>query len=146
MELLVNVTSSPCFIKNAPWPGVEKTILNTFLEDLTRNSQQTLEQFIALQLQNYDYQASSMSSPSLEGLEQGLDILANWDLRERLPTLQCPTCYMFGRLDSIVPRTTMNTMQKIYPDFDYVMFNKAEHIPFLTHQAQFIKELEEYLL
>ncbi len=140
---LINVTSSPYFIRQVEWPGVVTQVFNDFYQALASNPQQTLQEFITLQLQGQ--KIFSGHPPSLHGLREGLDLLMTWDLRQNLTQLNHPVCYMFGRLDAIVPRTTMITMQTIYPHFHYTMFPKAAHAPFLSHTDEFITALEEFL-
>lgn len=140
---LINVASSPYFIRETPWPGIAPTIFRDFYQAFAINSQQILQEFITLQLQGQ--KVLTGQPPSLNGLRAGLDLLMRWDLRQNLTQLNQPVCYMFGRLDAIVPHATMVTMQTLYPDFHYVMFPKAAHAPFLSHQNEFITALERFL-
>jgi pimeloyl-[acyl-carrier protein] methyl ester esterase len=102
-----------------------------------------LSEFVSLQLQNqtlsYQNQAES------NALEAGLEVLEQWDLREPLRQFNKPTSYLFGRLDAITPARTMIRMKKIFPHFDYQLFDKAAHMPFLSHQDEFIRVLEQIL-
>jgi pimeloyl-[acyl-carrier protein] methyl ester esterase len=139
---LISISSSPCFIKEKLWPGVDKAVLANFLLNLGNDPQTIIAQFVNLQLQNQPWRYQNRHLPELTSLRAGLEILAEWDLRESLANFDKPACFMFGRLDAITPRTTMTAMQKIYPDFDYVMFSKAAHMPFLSHQDEFITALE----
>lgn len=143
---LVNIASSPRFIKEPDWPGVDKLVFDVFLSNLTVNPQQTISEFIRLQLKNQTYEYDNHLLPNTSSLEIGLKILAEWDLREPLHAFSRPASYLFGRLDAITSRATMPTMQKIYPSFNYVMFAKAAHMPFLSHQDEFIATLENLLL
>lgn len=83
--------------------------------------------------------------PSQEGLESGLKILETWDLREKLKQFDKPSCFIFGRLDPIVPIKTMNSMKLSYPEFNYVLFKRAAHMPFLSHMGLFIEELRGFI-
>ncbi|ASQ45916.1 alpha/beta fold hydrolase [Legionella clemsonensis] len=139
---LINIASSPRFIKEKNWPGVDENVFNNFFKNLTENPQQTISEFVNLQLKNQTYNYSPQFLPSIESLKAGLTILADWDLRESLFHFKKPTTYLFGRLDAITPSTTMGAMQKLYPLFNYVMFPKAAHMPFLSHQREFINTLE----
>lgn len=139
---LLNIASSPRFIKEKNWPGVEQAIFNNFFLKLASEPTRTISEFIALQLKDQSYNYRFPPNPSLPGLEAGLQVLADWDLRQSLYTFTKPTGFMFGRLDTITPRMTMVTMQKLYPAFDYMMFDKAAHMPFLSHQDEFIAILE----
>lgn len=82
----------------------------------------------------------------MEGLKEGLHILAGWDLRELLAHLKCQVCYLFGRFDTIVPGAIKNIMQNRYPHFNYVTMKRAAHAPFLTDKEVFIAELKRFLL
>ncbi|WP_131781635.1 alpha/beta fold hydrolase [Legionella gresilensis] len=147
---LVNVTSSPFFIKEIKWPGIERLTLERFFINLSRDPKRTTMEFITLQLRNFPlknlkFDLSEFSS-SQEALTNGLFILANWDLRADLTQLRIKTCYMFGRLDAIVPRQLALQMQELHPYFNYILFHKAAHMPFITHPEDFIFELENFLL
>lgn len=142
---LINIASSPRFIKEQNWPGVESAVFSNFFNNLATNPQQTIEEFIRLQLRNQNYQYSNEFLPRSDNLKRGLEILADWDLRENLFTFDRPTSYLFGRLDGITPSVTMTVMQKLYPDFNYMLFAKAAHMPFLSHQNEFIEYLEKLL-
>ena len=78
----------------------------------------------------------------MQGLRDGLELLSSCDLREQLSHLNMPVCYMFGGLDAIVSRRTLVTMRRLHPDFHYVLFDKAAHIPFLSHPDLFKEALE----
>ncbi|KTD23436.1 biotin operon repressor and biotin [Legionella lansingensis] len=151
---LINVASSPRFIKNENWPGIEKRVFSTFFKNLATNPQQTISEFIHLQLRTSRLHCSKYQKnnyhpiefqPQPEHLKTGLEILATWDLRHALHDFHKPASYLFGRLDAITPVATMDTMQQLYPAFNYVMLAKAAHMPFLSHQHEFIKCLEQLL-
>ncbi|MCX7116759.1 MAG: alpha/beta fold hydrolase [Legionellales bacterium] len=143
---LVNIASSPRFIREKHWPGVDGQLFNVFYDDLLNHPQQTLEQFITLQFQSALIPPVVLGHlPSLSGLRSGLDVLLNWDLRDSLAQLNMPVYYMFGRLDVIMPRRTMIIMQAMYPQFHYIQFSKAAHAPFLSHPEQFMAALGEFL-
>ncbi len=140
---LVNIASSPCFIQGRGWPGVSQTVFNKFHDDLSSNPEHLLKQFIELQLQG---QTMALGHPpSLSGLQAGLDVLVRSDHRQALKTLTQPVCYMFGRLDSIVPWRTSALMMQLYPNIHQVVFPKAAHAPFLSHPDDFVKALEVFL-
>ncbi|MBA2710036.1 MAG: alpha/beta fold hydrolase [Tatlockia sp.] len=144
---LISISSTPCFIKKSGWPGVDEIVFANILLNLVRDPQNFIAQFIKLQLQGEAYESFQDNyQPSLSGLEAGLDILAKWDLRELLKGFTKPACFVFGRLDAITPRATQSVMQKYFPNFDYVLFDKAAHMPFLSHQEQFITCLDGFFL
>lgn len=142
---LINISSSPRFIKEKAWPGIEKQAFSQFFINLTADPQLTISEFIGLQLKNNSYQYHNEIMPDPASLKEGLQILADWDLRELLHSLKRPAYFLFGHLDAITPRATMAAMQKLYPQFNYLMFAKAAHIPFLSDRAEFITVLQDIL-
>jgi pimeloyl-[acyl-carrier protein] methyl ester esterase len=142
---LINVGSSPRFLRDGTWPGMDHHVLALFLQKLIVDPRGTVKDFIELQLQGEKIEFSLENPPSLIGLQAGLEILANWDLREHLKGATFPVCYMFGRLDAIIQAQTLAVMKPMYPAFDYVMFPKAAHVPFLSHSKAFLEELDRFL-
>ena len=145
VQFLLNINSSPRFIADNLWPGVSKELFINFYKNLATDINKTLKEFIALQLNNKQFSFAQGFMPTREGLEYGLNILDTWDLREGIKNLTQPACFMFGRLDRIIPVKTMNAMQLLYPDFKYVLFNKAAHMPFLSHTELFVTEILEFI-
>lgn len=142
---LINITSSPRFLLDNDWPGVSQEVFTTFYQNLLKDSRATLEEFIALQVSKHNFELALGHLPSSAGLASGLDILGTWDFRQQLKQFERPVCYMFGRLDPIVPVKTMKAMQEHYPGFKYVYFNRAAHMPFLSHIDLFTNEIQEFI-
>ena len=139
---LINVASSPCFIVNDQWPGIKREVFSSFFDALVQQPKQTLDDFIQLQLQGTPLSFTTEKFAPVQGLRDGLELLSSCDLREQLSHLNMPVCYMFGGLDAIVSRRTLVTMRRLHPDFHYVLFDKAAHIPFLSHPDLFKEALE----
>ncbi len=143
---LMNIASSPRFLRDVHWPGIEAAVIEAFYHSLVLHPQQTLSEFMQLQLQGQTIPPTAVGGcPSLIGLQEGLQLLLHWDLRPSLTMLLMPVCYLFGRLDTIVSRTTMMAMQKCYPHFQYLLFEQSAHAPFLSHPRAFLMALEDFL-
>lgn len=142
---LVNVTSSPRFVGDTLWPGIIPEVFAHFYKNLTINVQETLNDFIRLQLGKSKTPFSLGVLPSIAGLDAGLSVLSSWDFREEIKRLTQPACFMFGRLDPITPVKIMRVMQELYPDFQYVLFERAAHMPFLSHRDLFVDELLRFI-
>ncbi|RUR12950.1 alpha/beta fold hydrolase [Legionella sp. km772] len=142
---LLSITASPRFIADESWPAVPKEVFNHFYNNLSLDLEKTLKDFIRLQVNKNKIILPLGQRPSSEGLEQGLNTLEQWDLRSALHDLNLPTCFMFARLDPIAPAKIMEAMQKLYPHFDYVFFNRAAHMPFLSHTELFIEEFQRFI-
>jgi pimeloyl-[acyl-carrier protein] methyl ester esterase len=142
---LLNITSSPHFIKDKDWPGVDEEVFSHFYTNLSIDITSTLNEFISLQMNYKNLSVPLGSSPSPEGLQHGLTILGEWDFRDKIKQLTMPVAYYFGRLDPITPVKVMEKMQLVYPDLHYVLYKKAAHMPFLSHTDLFLKDFLEFI-
>ncbi|RUR16133.1 alpha/beta fold hydrolase [Legionella septentrionalis] len=143
---LLNIASSPRFVKEAGWPGITREVFATFYENLLNAPQVVLKQFIRLQLQGQHCPSVQIGKlPAAKALRAGLELLIHCDLRAELQQLKMPVGYLFGRLDAITSYKTMDHMQERYPQFSYILFPKAAHAPFLSHPKLFISALEEFI-
>ena len=140
---LINVSSSPHFIKQKQWPGIDRKTFEMFYQALSDNPDEVLQTFIALQGGEYVSREGDVPIPS--GLSFGLDVLLGWDLRTSLQHCVLPVLYIFGRQDAIVPYRLMTVMQTIYPLFHYQLFSQSAHAPFLSEPIACVRLLEEFL-
>ncbi len=154
---LFSIASSPFFVQDNGWPGISKENLDAFRANLQKNPVLFMQQFMS-QCCSIPELAVNKSLPPLkttphsarhdiEALIYGLDVLTTWDLRKILQQLSCPSYYLFGKRDTIVPRTVLKVLQKNYPNekAEYVIFSDAAHDPFITEPERFIKEIERFM-
>lgn len=139
---LVNIGSSPYFIKDHNWPAIEATVFERFYHKLANDAAAVVRDFITLHIPNKAMRPDTIDIPDVRALRNGLHQLQHWDLRENVFELKMPVCYMFGRLDSIVPFRMMHHMKAFYPDFNYCSFQKSAHMPFYSQPNDFIEQLE----
>ena len=143
---LLQITSSPYFLQQPDWAGIAPATLQDFYQRFAAHPDLSRQQFIQAQTLTQDIDKFQQKSPiNLSGLEQGLTILKDWDLRAHLAQVTLPVAYLFGRLDRIVPFQVYQQMQQQYPLFDYTLFAKAGHMPFLSHKEAFLDWLLERL-
>ena len=83
--------------------------------------------------------------PANKALRQGLAMLNDIDLRESLKELKMPFLRLYGRLDSLVPKTTAEAVKELTIDSPQITYPKAGHAPFLSHRKEFVKDLKEFL-
>jgi pimeloyl-[acyl-carrier protein] methyl ester esterase len=148
---LILLACSPKFIKDGDWPGIELDVLAFFEQQLAQNFSQTLARFLAIQAMGSATAKADIKlirsaiehfpSPSMEALKGGLKILAESDFREQLSTLQLPTHWMFGKMDSLVPVNVCTHLANIQENTSYNIFSKASHAPFISHPEEFVDEL-----
>lgn len=153
---LVNIATSPKFVQEGQWPGVDQHLFDTFYQNVWYDPIEVLSEFIAIQFNlprialtthpMLNTLLKRMKRPhAREALCAGLDILRHWDMRDALAQVTIPVCYVFGRLDKIVPKATYTRMMQQFPAFDYVLFPKAGHMPFFSHPALFEQTLNRFL-
>ncbi|QDQ40971.1 alpha/beta fold hydrolase [Legionella geestiana] len=141
---LLGISTSPFFMKEDDWPGIEPVVIEGFLQKLEHAPSQVLHDFVSLQ-------ARGRVMPELpadncpKALREGLHILASWDYREALSDLALPTSYLFGRLDAITPVEVLEAMRARYPGIGFTLFPRAGHMPFLSHAEEFVAHVEDFL-
>lgn len=156
VKQLVTITSTPKFIAEeaSDWPGLSSEALTQFALNLTQNYQQTLFRFFSLQWYGIPNAKTWLKKlepffikqkPAMEALQQQLTILQKTDLREALKQIQCPVLHVLGRLDAIVPESLSAKLKELVPQHQIHVIPKAAHLPFLTHQEQFLPTLISFL-
>lgn len=81
----------------------------------------------------------------MEALEAGLITLATSDLRGTLPHVRTPTLVIAGQHDRITAPAASRMLAQAVPDGKYVEMRRAAHAPFLSHRAEFVRVVEEFL-
>lgn len=151
VQALVTVASSPCFAAHEDWPGIKPEVLAGFQQQLSEDFQRTVERFLALQTMGTESARQdaralkqavlSLPMPSAEALNGGLEILRTVDLRQALVGLPMPFLRLYGRLDGLVPRKIVPLLDKLWPESESILFDKAAHAPFVSHPAAFCEPL-----
>ena len=155
VKQLILVASSPCFIEKEAWPGIKPQVLEDFQLQLATNFRRTIERFIALQslgtanasLNTKTLKQAIIDQPqaSLAVLEQGLKILQQSDLREKMTNIEVPALRIYGALDSLVPRRGMPQTDVLWPNSQSVVIEQAAHAPFISHPDQFCAEILKFI-
>ena len=150
---LIVVASSPCFIKQADWPGIKPEVLDQFQQQLASNLSATISRFLAIQamgsptakqdIKLLKQQIDQYPQPDPLALAAGLQILAQSDLRSDLATLRMPCDFILGRLDSLVPYALQQQLLTLAPQIKVHLFEKSSHAPFISEPQRFIKLLTE---
>ena len=107
---LTLMAATPCFTQREGWPhGVGAGLLSELADDLARDYAHTVGRFLSLQVLGSVDARSTLRSlnealrraprPSDEGLRQGLRLLSETDLRDRMPqSIQLPGTGWWRRL------------------------------------------------
>lgn len=155
VQSLALVASSPCFLQQSDWPGMNAQVMQQFAGALSANLALTVERFLAIQamgsttarqdIKQLKQAVLSLPLPEARVLAEGLNILASTDLRSALVTLNIPLYGCFGRLDSLVPVAVTELLSQLVPQARITVIAKASHAPFISHQAEFLAWLLDWL-
>ncbi|WP_350432318.1 pimeloyl-ACP methyl ester esterase BioH [Shewanella sp. H8] len=164
---LVTIASSPCFMaresvmthekgySTPSWPGIQPEVLAQFSSQLSRDLSRTVERFLAIQAMGSDNAKSDIQHikslvlskplPTQQGLSQGLDMLAQVDLRASVTQIQQPWLRIWGKLDGLVPRKIITSLPS-RDNIEDMVINKASHAPFISHPEEFLDRLLPWII
>lgn len=155
VRALLLLASSPCFLQQTDWPGMNAGVMQQFAGALSANLALTVERFLAIQamgsttarqdIKQLKQAVLSLPLPAAAVLASGLDILSHTDLRADLSRLQMPLYYCFGRLDSLVPVAIAQRLPALVSSADIRVIAKASHAPFISHPEEFLLWLRRVL-
>lgn len=153
VKKLITVASSPRFVSDIDWPGVTESALKKFAHALNENFDQTLLDFLELQLRGMPNRAKLFDELKASiccygnikplGLLSGLELLLNTDLRNDLNKIQCQSLHVFGSHDVIVPQAVAVRMQEKMLHGRCEIMRRNGHMPFLD--ASFLGLLHEWI-
>lgn len=156
IEKLVTVASNPCFVEQGDWKGMKVDILESFISYLEEDYEGTLIRFLGIQTMGSATQKADIKllkekvfihgQPSKKALRGGLQILRNESLLAELDQIQVPMLRLYGRLDALVPTKVNAAVSEILPQSISKVYRKSAHAPFLSHSAEFVNDLTEFLL
>lgn len=153
---LVLVATTPKFIQGDDWPhALPVRILQQFSSELIGDPPKTLDRFLSLQVKGDDQARQALRllrqdialrpAPNATALEHGLELLLTVDLRDQLRQIQCPTLWLLGERDTLVPVTVGDELERLMPDAEILILNGAAHAPFLSHTEAALKTLRHFL-
>lgn len=154
---LLTVASQPRFRAGPDWPdAMAPEVLQRFTAQLEADYAQTLDRFVALQAMGSetardDVRALRASLPTHgpanpEALRAGLAILDQADLRSALADIRAPWLRLYGKLDGLVPVRSAARHAALAPASREHVFPKASHAPFISHRADFLEVVRDFLL
>jgi pimeloyl-ACP methyl ester carboxylesterase len=87
-------------------------------------------------------QAQGTGAP---GFMLALDALANYDFRDRLPEIACPTLVVQGTDDMLVPLRDAYEYERLIPRSKTLILRDTGHLPMLERAPTFNRALLEFL-
>ncbi|MGB0938558.1 MAG: pimeloyl-ACP methyl ester esterase BioH [Colwellia sp.] len=150
---LITVASTPYFVaeqeneNNAGWPGIKKSVLKSFHNQLQNDIEKTIKGFLKIQamgspslrqdIKHITKLIMAYDLPSKETLENSLDLLDTCDLRTVLSEINVPILQLYGQTDGLVPKQVIPLIKELNPSSEQVVFPKASHAPFISHLDDF---------
>jgi pimeloyl-[acyl-carrier protein] methyl ester esterase len=154
-DRLVLLASSAKFTQSEGWAdAIEEETLELFEEGLVDNAKSTIKRFLLLQTHGMNankkvnsWLKDSINMPlDIRGLESGLQILKSADLREALQRVACPILLILGERDALIPVGVGAQSLKINPAIKLRVIEQASHVPFISHQDEVTKSLNDFVL
>lgn len=153
---LVLIGATPCFVERNDWPhAMPRTVFEDFRAACRADPTHTRERFDTLQFQGdrggraglraLRRLATGQVSATPAGLEEGLRVLADTDLRESLPTIACPTLWIAGEADALVPAAAARHAAGKQPCARVCYVPGAGHAPYVTQTDALADVLRTWL-
>jgi len=156
VQRLVLIAASPRFVYAHDWPhGIAAATLRQFAAQLERDPQQTVSDFLELQVRGslaaaavraslrHALQQHGMARP--EALQAGLGLLEHNDLRELARGIHVPALVVAGQYDRVTPPQAGQALAQLLPRGQLLQIARAGHAPFLSHAQQVSASLLEFL-
>lgn len=89
--------------------------------------------------------AEQLRGSGKPGFMQALEANLNYDFRERLPEIACPTLIVWGKDDRLITARDAAVFEELIPDSRVVMYADTGHMSMLERPAAFNALLEEFL-
>ncbi|MHB1332243.1 MAG: pimeloyl-ACP methyl ester esterase BioH [Sulfuriferula sp.] len=156
VDKLITVGTNPCFVTRTDWlHGIQREVLQLFAESLVADYEGTLKRFLALQARGDESARAVLTRlrdllfvrgrPDQYVLEAGLDILLNSDLRAAAPGIAQQALVIHGTHDALAPVAAGEWLAQHLPNGHLCRIASASHAPFLSHSAEFVTALTDFL-
>ena len=153
---LILVAATPKFAAGPDWlHGATPESIAKLATQLQQDYRQTLSDFLDLQVRGSASGEAALAQlrrslfeqgeASQEALANGLDRLANSDLRATLAHVRAPTLVIAGQYDRITPPAASQAVAAAIPGARYVEMPRAAHAPFLSHLKEFAQLIRAFV-
>jgi len=151
---LITVSTNAKFLAGDDWPSaMQVAMFDKFVEGLDSSSDRVLRNFTALQCKgslsmreeiNY-LRAQQLASykPSVPVLQEGLQLLAESDLRQAWMDLTIPSLHQFGAMDKIVSVDIATQVSKVL-NKQVQIFEHSAHQPFLSEPDLWVASINKF--
>lgn len=156
VRALVLITATPRFVRAVDWtPAVPEATLDQFRDGLLADPAGTLSRFLSLQVRGSDQaqqvlrtlrrELAQRPAPNPSALALGLELLRDEDLRGPLPDIRCPSLWLFGDHDTLVPPAVGERVECLMSAAQTRVIAGAAHAPFLSHPRECADAIASFL-
>ncbi len=152
---LVTVASTPYFVKQADWPGIEPDVLKLFHRQLDQDIKKTIDSFLKIQAMGSPHVRQDIKQirdlvmqypmPSAQTLDLSLSFLERVDQRAVLTNISAPFLRIYGKLDGLVPKAAIPLIDDLVPNSEKLIIEQASHAPFISNLPLFIQSLRRWI-
>ena len=146
--------AAPCEVRKEDFPyGLPIEILNNLIDLNADNRPQLIEEFgklfaaseTALPKNISEWLSRIQFQSSQYGMEQGLYMIRDSDLRADLAKITIPTAIFHGKLDKLCPFELAEQLHKGIVNSKLIVFENSGHALFLEERSKFNDELIKFV-
>ena len=153
---LALISTTPSFCMREGWTdGASSELLEGFRAGAAAQEAKTLSRFFALMLHGDELPRSAFNRlareavdkahpPSRAGMQAGLEILSDTDLRHEVGRIDKPVLLMHGEQDAIVPHAAGKYLADHIDQARLESLSPCGHAPMLTRVEEFNETLEAW--
>ncbi len=156
VRALVLIGTTPCFVERAGWSGgMASAAFDDFRSRCEADPEATRARFLALTMRGDAAGRDGLRTlraldavapaPERDALLDGLHVLATTDLVDALPAIGCPTLWLAGDRDAVVPPMAAESGARSQPRARVSCLPGAGHAPFLTGGRDVIEHTQNWL-
>ena len=153
VDRLISIAGTPKFTQCHDWEcAMPVNVMKLFIYSLEKNVKDTLDRFIGIQVKASDTNRLLLKQlreisfqcayPSKDVLDAGLIILQTDDLRKQLESMSCPSLWILGEYDTLVPVRISNYLSKL-KNARIEIIKKAVHVPFISHTDEAVNMINQ---
>lgn len=152
---LIAVTATPRFLRAPDWPGVAIEDFDDLQTSLRSEPSLTLARFLTLVVRDGEHarvtlralQRALRDRPAVHppGLERGLELLRESDQRQGIGRLGCPSLWLHGERDGLVPAAVGAALGRLLPTARCEPIVGAAHAPLLSHPEACAAPIRDFL-
>jgi pimeloyl-ACP methyl ester carboxylesterase len=86
-----------------------------------------------------------MAGSGSPGFIDALDALTDYDFRDRLPEVKCPTLLLWGENDNLVPVQDADEFERLIPNAKKIVLDDTGHCPMIERPQTFNEILVDFL-